>query len=705
VKWFYNLKISKKLMLSFLIIAFVAGTLGCVGIFRMNTIVAADTKLYLENTLPFQYLNNVAVDFQIRRVDLKDMLLNQDLARQEKTLAAIALLDKDINDNMMQLDKHATNPELRQVYKDLQAALESYEPVKDDYIRLVKEKRIEEAKAVTTTGQGIKSAQAVEAALQNFTQTLCNQGEEKSVGNAELADFSVLSMLILIVVAVAMALILGWYVSQIISRPMQQMLEAADKLAVGDVKVNVDADRTDEIGILAQSFKAMIANISEKAQVAERIAAGDLRVQLLAKSEQDILASSMNLIIEALRNLLSETENLTRAALDGKLEARGELNKFSGSYQDIIKGVNGTLDVVVEPIREAAMVLQELAQGNLRVTMNGEYKGDFNEIKVALNNTLQSLNEVLGEINDAAEQVAAGSGQVAESSQALSQASTEQASSVQEITATMTEISTQTKQNALNANRANEMANNAKENAIQGNQEMQEMLEAMSEINESSSSISKIIKVIDEIAFQTNILALNAAVEAARAGQHGKGFAVVAEEVRNLAARSANAAKETTVMIEGSINKVALGTKMATGTAEALNKIMAGVSNVAELVGDIAAASNEQATAIAQVNQGISGIAEVTQMNTATSQESAAASEELASQAELLKDRVNRFKLAQHRSSLPKMEGISPEIIKFLENMSEKNKVSYPDQGDESRNLAKRPRVKISLDDASFGKY
>ncbi len=295
-------------------------------------------------------------------------------------------------------------------------------------------------------------------------------------------------------------------------------------------------------------------------------------------------------------------------------------------------------------IKEQAKIAEIISKGDL--TIQVEPKSEKDVLGKALQKLVADDNATLGNIKESTMQVTIGAEQVATASQALAQGSTEQASALQQVTASMDEIAERTKENASEANEANELVHSVKDMAVSGNGQMKDMIHAMNDINESSETISKIIKVIDDIAFQTNILALNAAVEAARAGVHGKGFAVVAEEVRNLAAKSASAASETAEMIEDSIRKVNNGTKLAEETAQALDEIVGSIDKIVALISNIAVASNDQATAVSQIDQAIGQVSTVVQTNSATSEQCAAASEELSNQAAMLRNLMANYKLA-----------------------------------------------------------
>jgi methyl-accepting chemotaxis protein len=425
----------------------------------------------------------------------------------------------------------------------------------------------------------------------------------------------------------------------------------------------------------------------------------------------DKVAQARNAVDEDLQALIDYNTKLAESVLASNNAAFGTQTTMMIIFVVIGIGLAVGLGMIVanmisKPLRRMVEAAHEIAEGNLDVSIQVDSHDEVGNLGAAFEKMTNHINDVMTNIDSAAIQVSSGSKQIADSSMGLSQGATEQAASIEELTASIEEISSQTRLNADNANEANELAEQTKMNAVEGNNEMKRMLQSMEEINESSENISKIIKVIDEIAFQTNILALNAAVEAARARQHGKGFAVVAEEVRNLAARSAEAAKETTRMIEGSIKKVDDGTKIATKTAESLNSIVQDVAKVTEIVGEIATASNEQAQGISQINIGIMQVSEVVQMNSATSEENAAASEELSSQAELLREQAERFRLKRVQNfSYQDSNAYRSDYSNGHRSKNRSGKKSAVPQFQMEEDSGVSAPTRIVLSDNDFGKY
>ncbi len=313
-------------------------------------------------------------------------------------------------------------------------------------------------------------------------------------------------------------------------------------------------------------------------------------------------------------------------------------------YNDDLGQLLDEFAQMADAIREQTKITEAISKGDL--TMEANPRSDRDVLGQAIVRLLSENNMTLSSVKEASTQITVGSEQVANASQALAQGSTEQASAIQQVTASMDEVTQRTKANATEAGEANVLVQNIKEMATSGNDQMKSMIQAMDDINASSETISKIIKTIDDIAFQTNILALNAAVEAARAGAAGKGFAVVAEEVRNLAGKSAQAAKNTSELIGNSTEAVHIGTEIAQNTAEVLLGVVNSIQAVVEAIDHIATVSAEQSEEVGQVSDGINQISIVVQNNSATAEEGAAASEELSAEATCLKELVDQFTLA-----------------------------------------------------------
>ena len=650
-----KIKIGTKLTGGFMIVCALALLVGVFGINNMGKLNDMLNLMYNDHLLGISEIKEANVNLVCIGRAIRQLVAAEDTQEKEKLFRDIEEFRKNYENELSAAKDKLVTKEGQKVYGE---ALDAFKEFMT---------QISEFKTVIFSQENLNVDLKVKESVQRM-RGVVNTADEKMTELSKLkedygAEMQKESdetyakmrniMIFIVIFAVAFGVFIGIFLSRNISNPLGKVVCMLDELEKGHLGIRLNLDRTDEIGVLAKTMDSFADDLKNNVVATmQQIADGDVSADIEIKDNQDEIMPALRKTIESIKKLINETETLASEAVKGNLSIRGKQDEFKGAYKKVILGLNDTLDSILTPIEEATQVLQKVANRDMSSRMVGDYKGDHAKIKNALNTTVENLDQALTQVSEATEQVSSASQQISEESQSLAQGANEQASSLEEVSSSLEEMASMTKQNSGNANQAKNLSGEADLNAQSGIQSMGKMDDAIKRIKKSSDQTAKIVKTIDEIAMQTNLLALNAAVEAARAGEAGRGFAVVAEEVRNLAQRSAQAAKNTADMISESVKNADDGVGIAEEVAKSFELIATSSKKVNDLIAEIAAASQEQSQGIDQVNTAVAQMDKVTQQNAANSEESASAAEELSSQAEELQNMVTQFKLTNSTQNL-----------------------------------------------------
>ena len=563
--------------------------------------------------------------------------------------------------------------------------------------------------------QAEKSFSALRKDLDKAGEAALNKSAEiRQHLASQLEQFLKMTIVVLSVILLG-ALWIAYVIPKNISVQLKKAMNTANDIAAGNLSTKIEIETNDETGLLLGAVKRLQDTIQlllrDLDQMYRKHDAGDIDVVIEeSKFQGDFrkVAKGINMMVvgqidmtkkafavfnafgqgdfdadieklpgkkvfindtieavrENLKAISADTQMLINTVADGELDKRASAEQLQGDWKKMIEGINTILDGIVLPVNETIEVLKEVEQGNLTKTVAGVYKGQLDGFKQTVNNTVGKLSVMINQSSQTAQIVSQGSREVAQGAMDLSQRVQEQAAAVEETSATMEEMSSTIKNNAHLAQEASDMAHMVQGQSNNGSLVMKQTIEAMNAIQESSHKIAEIVTLIDGIAFQTNLLALNAAVEAARAGDHGRGFAVVAGEVRSLAQKSAEAAKEITLLISESVARIDQGTKLASESGEVLLGINHSIDEVVQKITQIAEASNQQMEGIQQVNQAISQIDAVTQQNAALVEQTASAADSMRVQADSLEKDMAFFNTdASQPLKRPSLKVSNPKSI------------------------------------------
>ena len=562
---FKNMKVSMKLIVSFLSVSVLILIVGLVGIVGMERIESSGSTMYSRITEPMPYLARVQETLQETRVYVREMVIaskSNDMVGVENSFATISNLIPQMENHLNSYAASLYDGEVKRLFEEGRSLYEN---------------------ELTQTVMAIYAAcQSQDNAAIAHHMTVCRD------------------------------------LSEIILNNFDECLDIKVEEAVYLQESSLSLYTTLLITIIIVMSLALVFSMG------------------LSKHISSLISNPINFISRFMKKA-ADTGNVALSAQEKNLHV-----KYSQSHDEIgelTKDFGNFIERIVEVSDELRVIADGDLTSNIRVLSSSDTMGNSMKEMVA------NLKRMFADINDTSEQVSNGANQISDGAQMLASGSTQQAATLQQLSASIADVASKTKENAERTANASTLADNIMQSASKGSSQMEQMISAVNEINQANQNISRVIKAIDDIAFQTNILALNAAVEAARAGAAGKGFAVVAEEVRNLAAKSAESAKDTSSLIANSMEKAELGTKIAAETAESLAEIVSGISESNAIIADIAQASEQQTSAIEQINTGVGQVTQVVQQNSATAQQSAAASQEMNGRADILGNLISKFRI------------------------------------------------------------
>ena len=744
---FVNIKIGLRMLGGFAIVLLLMSAIGLIGIYNMSTLNVQVEDLVNNNIHKNKLVSEMSDAVHVISGATRSILLLKDPARIDIERKKIDQARQKYNQAVDNLDKTATPEQGKALRLKIKKYLDEARPLNNKVFELNAAGKDDEAVQILLAEAG-PITQKLQDAIGDLLAFENADAQQDSVDAQKVYKFAHTLMVSISIAAMLLGGLIAWWLTRSITAPMNQVVDAARKMAKGDFQFELKYDARDEVGEVVRAvesvqgaiqrmvvdagglvqaamegklatradaskhegdFKAVVKGVNDtldavigplnvaadvvekisvgnmppkitdnyngdfnkiknnlnacieathqQAAAAQAISMGDLSAVVKVRSENDVMAKSLINVIKAVNALVADANFLSKATVDGELDARIDVSRHQGDNRKVVEGLNAVMVAVNAPVQELRDVLGAMEDGDLTQSMKRNYAGTWDELKSALNNMIKKLALVVTEVNAGAQALASASEEVSATSQALSQAASEQAASVEQTSASLEQMSASIAQNTENAKITDGMASKAAKEAAEGGESVNATVVAMKQI-------AKKIGIIDDIAYQTNLLALNAAIEAARAGEHGKGFAVVAAEVRKLAERSQVAAQEIGEVASSSV-------ELAEKAGKLLDSIVPSICKTSDLVQEIAAASSEQSSGAGQINSAVIQLSQTTQQNSSSSEELAATAEEMSSQAAQLQETIGFFKLAgsaglKSMAAVPRQRGPGgkPAVVK-----------------------------------------